>query len=64
MEFKENYSLLKTSDRLFDHAYWAELGPEAIFDAAYDLIKDYYLLKSCNADQPRLCRTVESFQKA
>ncbi len=63
MEFRENYSRLKASDRSFDQAYWAELGPEAIFDAAYDMVKDYLLIKNRNVDQPRLLRTVESFQK-
>jgi len=64
MEFKENYARIDSpDDRSFDATYWTELGPEAIFEAAYDMLKDYLLLNNCNADEPRLLRTVESFRK-
>ncbi|MBW2368929.1 MAG: hypothetical protein JRH15_13695 [Deltaproteobacteria bacterium] len=63
MKFIESYGKLG-DDRSFDHYFWQEQGPKAIFDAAYDLIRDYLLIREEYADQPRLQRTVESFQKA
>ena len=64
MEIHERYGKLEDHDRSFDKRFWREAGPEAIFDAAYGLIKDYLLLKTGHADEPRLQRSVESFQKA
>ncbi len=62
-DFVENFSRLENSDRSFDVAYWQNLGPEAIFNAAYDMIKDYLLIKEGYAHEPKFQRTVESFQK-
>lgn len=59
----ESYGKLK-DDHSFDRYFWQEQGPKAIFDAAYDLIQDYLLIRSDDADKPRLQRAVESFQKA
>ena len=59
----ESYGKLK-DDHSFDRYFWQEQGPKAIFDAAYDLIQDYLLIRSGDADKPRLQRAVESFQKA
>ena len=64
MEFSESYGRLEDDDGSFDRAFWQAQGPEAIFDAAYGMIKDYLLLKANHADEPRLQRTVESFSKA
>ena len=63
MDILESYGKLN-SDRTFDRQFWQEQGPKAIFDAVYDLVQDYLLLKENNAKQPRLQRTIESFQKA
>ena len=62
-EFVESYGLLENDDRSFDCRFWQQQGTETIFNAAYDLIKDYLLLKEGYAHEPRLQRTVESFQK-
>jgi hypothetical protein len=62
-EISESYGLLKENDRSFDRRYWQSLGSKAIFDAAYDMIKDYLLLREKNADRPQFQRTIESFGK-
>ena len=64
MQPTERYGKLEDDDRSFDRAYWQQQGPEAIFDAAYDMIRDYLLIKHGHADEPELCRTVEAFGKA
>jgi len=51
-------------DRSFDHRFWQKQEPQAIFDAAYDIIKDYLLIRDNYAGEPRLQRTIESIQKA
>lgn len=63
MEFTESYGRLEDDDRTFDRDFWQRQGPEAIFDAAFGMIKDYLLLKGENADEPRLHRTVEASGK-
>jgi hypothetical protein len=59
----KSYGKLK-DDHSFNRYFWQEQGPKAIFDAAYDLIQDYLLIRSGDADKHGLQRTVESFQKA
>ena len=63
MALEENYGKLGEDDT-FDLSFWQSQPPEVLFDAAYDLIKDYLLLKEGYAGEPRLQRTVESFRKA
>ena len=63
MALEENYGKLGDDDT-FDLSFWQSQPPEVLFDAAYDLIKDYLLLKEGYAGEPRLQRTVESFRKA
>lgn len=63
MAIQENYGKLGEDDS-FDLIFWQSQPPEILFEAAYDLIKDYLLLKEGYADELRLQRTVESFQKA
>lgn len=63
MSFQESYGKLGEEDN-FDVAFWQSQTPEVLFEAAFDLIKDYLLIKEGYADEPRLQRTVESFQKA
>jgi len=64
MKFMESYGKLEDDDRSFDRKFWQAQGPEAIFDAAFGMIKDYMLLKGEDADEPRLSRTTEHFGKA
>lgn len=63
MVVRENYGNLGEDDT-FDLSFWQSQPVEAIFDAAFEMVKDYLLLRESHADQPRLQRTVESFQKA
>lgn len=63
--FTEQYGeLLGGDDRGFDIQFWQSQGTTAIFNAAYDMIRDYLLLRDHYVDEPELQRTVESFQKA
>ncbi len=63
MPIQESYGKLGEEDN-FDVDFWQSQTPEVLFEAAFDLVKDYLLLKEGYADEPRLQRTVESFQKA
>jgi hypothetical protein len=60
---RENYSKLGEADT-FDLEFWQSQTPEALFQAAFGLVKDYLLMREGYANEPRLKRTVESFQKA
>ena len=62
MLIQENYGKLGEDDS-FDLSFWQSQSPEFLFEAASQLIRDYLLLKEGYADEPRLQRTVESFQK-
>ena len=57
----ENYGRLEDHDRQWDIAFWQKAGPEAIFDAAWEMILDHQLLKYNDASEPRLQRTIEHF---
>lgn len=63
MQVSERYGKLGEEDD-FDLRFWQSQPVEAIFEAAFEMVKDYLLLREGHADQPRLQRTVESFQKA
>lgn len=63
MPIQESYGKLGEEDN-FDVTFWQNQTPEVLFEAAFDLVKDYLLIKEGYADEPRLQRTVESFQKA
>ena len=43
-------------------AYWQRLGPEAIFEAAWQLVVQAHMNRDGGEDELRLSRTVESFQ--
>jgi hypothetical protein len=60
----ERYGRWAEADRSFDRDFWQRQGDLAIFEAARDLIRDYLLLTTGNADEPRLQRTVERFERA
>ncbi len=55
---------MSDATRAFDVEFWQAQGDEAIFKAAADLIRDYYLLRGEDADEFRIQRTVEHFFKA
>jgi len=59
---REHYGPQKTAGRQFDRAFWQAQGPEAIFNAATDLIQGYFVLKHGHA-LPRMERAVESYHR-
>jgi hypothetical protein len=59
----ERYARMADDDRSWDVAFWQQAGPEAIFRAAWELVRDYHLLRGEDAGEPRLQRTVEHFGK-
>lgn len=59
----ERYGRLHEMDRSFDIAYWQRLGPEAIFEAAWELVVEAHARNPRGEDELRLCRTVEKFQR-
>jgi len=63
MSVQESYGKLGEEDD-FDVTFWQSQPPEVLFEAAFDLVKDYLLISEGYADELRLQRTVESFQKA
>jgi hypothetical protein len=62
-EFFEAYRKLGDPEDRFDIEFWQRQGPEAIFKAALEMIMDVQLLKEGHADEPRIQRTVEHFQR-
>ncbi len=62
-EIKERYEKIEGSDRTFDVQFWQSQGDAAIFAAVSEIIHDYFLLRGIDADELRIQRTVESFQK-
>lgn len=61
---EENYQLITDDKRLFDIRFWQSQGDIAIFDAAAEMLNDYFLIRGKNADESRFQRTVETFRKA
>jgi hypothetical protein len=59
----ERYGRLEEMDRSFDIEYWQRLGPTAIFEAAWQMVVDAHSQRAGGADELRLRRTVESFQR-
>jgi hypothetical protein len=59
----ERFGVLQAMDRQFDIEYWQRLGVEAIFEAAWQMVVDYYRSRSGNNNELRLQRTVENFQR-
>lgn len=60
----EAYRKIGDPDDRFDIEFWQAQGDVAIFRAALEIVLDAQRLKNGHADEPRILRTVESFQKA
>ncbi len=60
---QESYQKIGEQDTCFDIQFWQSQDDKVIFEAAMDMIKDYYILKYGNANVPGLQRNIESFQK-
>jgi len=61
---EENYQQIIDDKRSFDIRFWQSQGELAIFEAVTEMLNDYFLIRGKNADDTRLQRTVENFQKA
>ena len=62
-KIKENYLRIIDDKRLFDIRFWQTQGDLAIFEAVTEMLNDYFLIRGKHADEPRLQRTIEHFQK-
>ena len=61
---EENYQRITDDKRIFDIRFWQSQGDMAIFEAVTEMMNDYLLIRGKNADESRLQRTIENFQKA
>lgn len=61
--FEENYQRIKGDRRSFDIRFWQSQGDRAIFEAAWEMLLDYFLIRGKDVNNLRLQRTVESFRK-
>jgi hypothetical protein len=62
-KIEENYQCISDDRRSFDIRFWQSQGDIAIFEAVTAMVNDYFLIRGKNADELRLQRTVENFQK-
>lgn len=62
-DIQESYRKIGEEKEDFDIQFWQSQGDQAIFDAALEMIIDYLILRGENVNEPRLQRTVESFQR-
>jgi len=63
-KIEENYQRIIDDKRSFDIRFWQSQGDHAIFEAVTEMLNDYFLIRGKNADESRLQRTIENFQKA
>ena len=63
-KIEENYQRITDDKRLFDIRFWQSQGDIAIFEAAAEMLNDYFLIRGKNADESGFQRTVEIFRKA
>ncbi|MFZ5995487.1 MAG: hypothetical protein ACOYU4_10940 [Thermodesulfobacteriota bacterium] len=61
---QENYQRMTDDKRSFDIRFWQSQGDRIIFEAALDMLRDYFLIRGKDVNECRLQRTVESFRKA
>ena len=60
---EENYQRITDKQHSFDIRFWQSKGDRVIFEAASDMLHDYFLIRGKDANEFRLQRTVESFRK-
>jgi hypothetical protein len=58
----ERFSVLRELND-FDRAFWASQSDRVKFAAVHNMLLDYLLITTGKRDEPRLDRTVESFQR-
>ena len=59
----ERFGRLQDADRSFDVEYWQRQGDAAIFEAAWELAEFYHRAQGMDADELRLQRSLEYFQR-
>ena len=59
---EENYQRIQDDRRSFDIRFWQSQGDRAIFEAVWEMLHDYILIRGKNANEFRFQRTVESFR--
>ncbi|MDD5089974.1 MAG: hypothetical protein PHQ23_03570 [Candidatus Wallbacteria bacterium] len=64
MEFFESFRMVGDENNSFDIDFWQAQGDKAIFEAATEMLQDFFLIRGMHAEQFRLQRTIESFRKA
>jgi hypothetical protein len=62
-DVKESYGRIGDNEERFDIDFWQQQGEQAIFNAAFDMILDYLMLRDGYVDKPGLQRNVEHFGK-
>jgi len=62
-DFVEAYRKIGDPADRFDIDFWQRQGPKAIFEAALQLIKDSQIVRQGYADEPRIQRAIEHFQR-
>jgi hypothetical protein len=60
---EENYQRIVDDTRAFDIRFWQSQGDQAIFEAAAEMLRDYFLIRGKDADEFRIQKTVESYRK-
>ena len=60
---QESYQKIGEQDFKFDIQFWQAQGEKVIFEAAMDMVTDYYILKYGNVIEPKLQRDIESFHQ-
>ena len=63
-KIEESYRHVTDDRHSFDIRFWQSQGDRAIFEAALDMLRDYFLIRGIDADAFRLQRTTESFRQA
>jgi len=55
---------LNEADRSFDLEFWAKLGAEKRFKAAWDMVLEVNAIKGKGVDESRLQRHVQNIERA
>lgn len=57
------YGKIEELNRDFDISYWQNLGTEAIFDTAWELVVDAWKFKNRDINELRLQRSIANYGK-
>jgi len=60
----ERIGNIQDAGRSFDIEYWQRQGDAAIYHAAWELVEFYHREQGMEADELRLQRSIENFQRA